>query len=65
MDRQANRRRLAVADRRAEIVAAAVRLLGRRTPEGLSLPEVAAEAGASRALVYHYFRDRKTLHSAA
>lgn len=53
-NRTANRRRLQVADRRAEIVAAAVRLLGRCTPEGLSLADVAVEAGASRALVYHY-----------
>lgn len=65
MQPDANRRRLPVEDRRAEIVAAAVRLLSARSPESLSLAEVAVEAGASRALVYHYFRDRKTLHSAA
>jgi AcrR family transcriptional regulator len=63
MTHRSTRRRLAVADRREEIVAAAVRLLGR--PEAFSLPQVAAEAGASRALVYHYFRDRETLHVAA
>ncbi|HEX6447145.1 MAG TPA: TetR/AcrR family transcriptional regulator [Streptosporangiales bacterium] len=51
------------ADRRDEIVAAAVRLLGR--PEAFSLRQVATEAGASRALVYHYFGDRETLHVAA
>lgn len=63
MARRSTRRRLTVADRRDEIVAAAVRLLGR--PAAFSLPQVAAEAGASRALVYHYFGDRETLHVAA
>lgn len=63
MPHRSTRRRLPVADRRDEIVAAAVRLLGR--PEAFSLPQVAAEAGASRALVYHYFRDRETLHVTA
>lgn len=65
MPQHANRRRLAVDDRRAEIVAAAVSLLGKCPPDGLSLSAVAAEAGASRALVYHYFGDRKTLTAAA
>lgn len=63
MPNQSIRRRLTVADRRDEILAAAVRLLGR--PEAFSVPQVAAEAGASRALVYHYFRDRETLRVAA
>lgn len=63
MTQRSTRRRLAVADRRGEILAAAVRLLGR--PGMFSLPQVAAEAGASRALVYHYFRDRETLRVAA
>lgn len=63
MPDRSTRRRLSVADRREEIVAAAVRLLGR--PEAFSLRQVATEAGASRALVYHYFSDRETLHVAA
>ncbi|MFB9903081.1 TetR/AcrR family transcriptional regulator [Allokutzneria oryzae] len=58
----ASRRRLSVAQRRDEIVAAAQRLFGTRPQEEVSIEEVAAEAGASRALVYRYFGGKQALY---
>lgn len=42
--------------KRQEIVEAAVRLLGTVGPEGLSAAALAAEAGVSKANVFHHFR---------
>ncbi|TVL94116.1 TetR/AcrR family transcriptional regulator [Streptomyces sp. LX-29] len=48
-------RRLSVEERRAQLIGAALGLFARRTPEDVSLDDVAAAAGASRPLVYRYF----------
>ncbi|MEV6863893.1 TetR/AcrR family transcriptional regulator [Streptosporangium subroseum] len=46
-------------------MAAALELFGKRDAEGVSIDDVASAAGASRALVYHYFGGKQELHVAA
>ncbi|SDN72280.1 TetR/AcrR family transcriptional regulator, partial [Allokutzneria albata] len=58
----ATRRRLPVAQRRDEIVAAAQRLFGTRPTEDVTIEAIAAAAGASRALVYRYFGGKQQLY---
>jgi AcrR family transcriptional regulator len=60
-----NRRRLSVDERRDELIAAALELFSSRPPETISIDDVAAAAGASRALVYHYFGGKHELYVAA
>jgi AcrR family transcriptional regulator len=60
-----NRRRLSVGERRDELIAAALELFSSRPPETVSIDDVAAAAGASRALVYHYFGGKHELYVAA
>lgn len=62
---QRGRRRLTVAERRDELIAAALELFSHRSPEDVSIDDVAAAAGASRALVYHYFGGKQELYLAA
>jgi AcrR family transcriptional regulator len=52
------RTRLAVDDRREELLRAGVALLRVRTPDQISVDDVARSAGISRGLLYHYFEDR-------
>jgi AcrR family transcriptional regulator len=59
------RRRLSVDRRREELMAAALELFGKRDAEGVSIDDVASAAGASRALVYHYFGGKQELYVAA
>jgi AcrR family transcriptional regulator len=59
------RRRLSVDRRREELMAAALELFGTRDAEGVSIDDVAVAAGASRALVYHYFGGKQELYVAA
>ncbi|NUW32307.1 TetR/AcrR family transcriptional regulator [Nonomuraea sp. SMC257] len=59
------RRRLTVDRRREELIAAALELFGGRDVEHVSIDDVAARAGASRALVYHYFGGKQELYVAA
>ncbi len=59
------RRRLSVDERRDELIEAALELFSRRPPEEISIDDVAATAGASRALVYHYFGGKQELYLAA
>lgn len=59
------RRRLSVDERRDELIEAALELFSRRPPEEISIDDVAALAGASRALVYHYFGGKQELYLAA
>lgn len=58
------RRRLDVATRRAALLAAASRLLAEAAPHEVTMADVAREAGASEALVHHYFGNRAGLHVA-
>jgi AcrR family transcriptional regulator len=59
------RRRLAVADRRAELIAAALELFSESPADEVSLDDVAAKAGVSRALAYRYFGTRGDIYVAA
>jgi AcrR family transcriptional regulator len=59
------RRRLSVDERREELIDAALQLFSARSPEDISIDDVAAAAGASRALVYHYFGGKYELYIAA
>lgn len=59
------RRRLPVHRRREELLAAALELFARRPSHEVSIDDVAAAAGASRALVYHYFGNKRELYVAA
>ncbi|MFF3443865.1 TetR/AcrR family transcriptional regulator [Streptosporangium sp. NPDC002721] len=59
------RRRLSVDRRREELMAAALELFSRRDAEYVSIDDVASAAGASRALVYHYFGGKQELYVAA
>ncbi|WP_433498288.1 TetR/AcrR family transcriptional regulator [Sphaerimonospora sp. CA-214678] len=59
------RRRLSVDRRREELIAAALDLFSKHDAEDVSIDDVAASAGASRALVYHYFGGKQELYVAA
>ncbi|GAA2620412.1 TetR/AcrR family transcriptional regulator [Actinomadura fulvescens] len=63
--RQRGRRRLSVDERRDELIEAALGLFSTKSPEDVSIDDVAAAAGASRALVYHYFGGKYELYIAA
>jgi len=60
-----SRRRLSVDERRDELIEAALGLFSTRPPEDVSIDDVAVAAGASRALVYHYFGGKQELYLAA
>ena len=62
---QRTRRRLSVDERRDELIEAALQLFSTRPPEDVSIDDVAEAAGASRALVYHYFGGKYELYLAA
>ncbi|GAA0405617.1 TetR family transcriptional regulator [Acrocarpospora corrugata] len=64
-DQRPARRRLSVNRRREELIAAALELFSRHDAEDVSIDDVAASAGASRALVYHYFGGKQELYVAA
>jgi AcrR family transcriptional regulator len=62
---QRGRRRLSVDQRREELIDAALELFSHRPAEDVAIDDVAAAAGASRALVYHYFGGKQELYVAA
>ena len=55
------RRRLSTDQRRQELVGAAAELLGTEPMAVFSMDAVAERAGASRALLYHYFASKREL----
>jgi AcrR family transcriptional regulator len=59
------RRRLTVEDRRQELIAAALELFSDRPADEVTLDDVAARAGVSRALAYRYFGTRADIYVAA
>ncbi|WP_424214072.1 TetR/AcrR family transcriptional regulator [Streptomyces sp. BI20] len=59
------RRRMGVEERRQQLIAVALDLFSRRSPEDVSIDEIAAAAGISRPLVYHYFPGKSSLYEAA
>ncbi|WP_417801289.1 TetR/AcrR family transcriptional regulator [Streptomyces gamaensis] len=59
------RRRMPVEQRREQLIAVALDLFGSRSPDDVSMDDVAAAAGISRPLVYHYFPGKQSLYEAA
>ncbi len=59
-----SRRRLKPDERRAEIVRAAIRSFTSQPYTDVSMAEIAEEAGASRALLTHYYGDKEALYAA-
>lgn len=55
------KKRLAPADRRRQIVRVASALVAARGPDGARIPDVAAAAGVTRAIVYRFFPSREAL----
>ncbi|MGW2897962.1 TetR/AcrR family transcriptional regulator [Streptomyces sp. NPDC001212] len=59
------RRRMGVEERRQQLIAVALELFSRRSPDEVSIDEIASAAGISRPLVYHYFPGKLSLYEAA
>ncbi|MEU7059439.1 TetR/AcrR family transcriptional regulator [Streptomyces sp. NPDC046197] len=59
------RRRLGVDERRQQLIGVALELFSRRSPDDVSIDEIASAAGISRPLVYHYFPGKLSLYEAA
>ncbi|WP_432249717.1 TetR/AcrR family transcriptional regulator [Streptomyces sanyensis] len=59
------RRRMGVEERRRQLIGVALELFGSRSPDDVSIDEIAAAAGISRPLVYHYFPGKQSLYEAA
>ena len=59
------RRRLAVEDRRGELLQACLQIIGTKPWDEVSMADVAAAAGASKPLLYHYFSTKSDLYLAA
>ncbi|MFC9132438.1 TetR/AcrR family transcriptional regulator [Streptomyces sp. NPDC057099] len=59
------RRRLGVEERRQQLIGVALELFSRRSPDQVSIDEIASAAGISRPLVYHYFPGKLSLYEAA
>ncbi|MDH6136169.1 AcrR family transcriptional regulator [Kitasatospora sp. MAA4] len=60
--RSPQRRRLSVDERREQLIAVALELFSARPPEEVSIDDIAAAAGASRPLVYHYFPGKQAIY---
>jgi AcrR family transcriptional regulator len=59
-----SRRRLSPDDRRNELLALGAEVFGQRPYDDVRIDEIAERAGVSRALMYHYFPDKRTFFSA-
>ncbi|MEU9194021.1 TetR/AcrR family transcriptional regulator [Streptomyces hundungensis] len=59
------RRRMGVEERRRQLIGVALELFSHRSPDEVSIDEIAAAAGISRPLVYHYFPGKQSLYEAA
>ena len=58
------RRRLSPEDRRAELLALGAEVFGKRPYDDVRVDEIAERAGVSRALMYHYFPDKRAFFAA-
>ncbi|HWT47775.1 MAG TPA: helix-turn-helix domain-containing protein [Mycobacterium sp.] len=58
------RRRLSPGDRRAELLALGAEVFGKRPYDAVRIDEIAERAGVSRALMYHYFPDKRAFFAA-
>ena len=52
-------------ERRQQLIGVALELFSHRSPDDVSIDEIAAAAGISRPLVYHYFPGKQSLYEAA
>ncbi|WP_326697159.1 TetR/AcrR family transcriptional regulator [Streptomyces sp. NBC_01754] len=59
------RRRMGVDERGAQLIGVALELFAHRSPDEVSIDEIAAAAGISRPLVHHYFPGKQSLYEAA
>jgi AcrR family transcriptional regulator len=59
-----SRRRLSPDDRRNELLALGAEVFGQRPYDDVRIDEIAERAGVSRALMYHYFPDKRTFFAA-
>jgi AcrR family transcriptional regulator len=59
------RRRMGVEERRQQLIGVALELFSHRSPDEVSIDEIATAAGISRPLVYHYFPGKLSLYEAA
>jgi AcrR family transcriptional regulator len=58
------RRRLSPEDRRSELLALGAKVFGERPYDDVRIDEIAERAGVSRALMYHYFPDKRAFFAA-
>jgi AcrR family transcriptional regulator len=58
------RRRLSPEDRRTELLALGAEVFGKRPYDEVRIDEIAERAGVSRALMYHYFPDKRSFFAA-
>ncbi|GAA2424203.1 TetR/AcrR family transcriptional regulator [Streptomyces mauvecolor] len=56
---------MGVDERRQQLIGVALELFSHRSPDEVSIDEIAAAAGISRPLVYHYFPGKQSLYEAA
>lgn len=56
---------MGVEERRQQLIGVALDLFSRRSPDAVSIDEIASAAGISRPLVYHYFPGKLSLYEAA
>lgn len=59
-----SRRRLSPADRRNELLILGAEVFGQRPYDEVRIEEIAERAGVSRALMYHYFPDKRAFFTA-
>ena len=60
----ADRRRLSPEDRRSGLLALGAEVFGQRPYDEVRIDEIAERAGVSRALMYHYFPDKRAFFAA-
>lgn len=56
---------MGVQERRQQLIAVALELFSSRSPDEVSIDDIAGAAGISRPLVYHYFPGKHSLYEAA
>lgn len=59
------RRRMGVEERRQQLISVALELFSHRSPDEVSIDDIATAAGISRPLLYHYFPGKRSLYEAA
>lgn len=64
MDGEGRQQRMALGERRAMLLELGVRLFSERSYEEVSIDEIAAVAGVSKGLLYHYFGGKQDFHAA-